>query len=251
MLPIAICDDQRLHGLQTEKVILQCAQAHEPETRFFETSDALLQAIRQDGYAPRIAILDIRMDGMDGITLAQQINALLPSCAVIFLTAYLEYVSDVYESRHVYFILKEQLEQRIGAAIEKALAPQEGVPALCCPFGAERRKVPCSQILYIERILRRTKLQCLSGAEFVCAAPAKLLDGAAGEWFIRCHQSYWVNFQHIAQLEKNEFILSEGTRIPLSRTYRSAAKERFFACMRTMRLPRQPCPPEEQQEPQP
>ena len=87
MLPIAICDDQRLHGLQTEKVILQCAQAHEPETRFFETSDALLQAIRQDGYAPRIAILDIRMNGMDGITLAQQINALLPSCAVIFLTA--------------------------------------------------------------------------------------------------------------------------------------------------------------------
>ena len=43
----------------------------------------------QQGYAPRVAVLDIRMAGMDGSELAKSLNPLVPGCAIIYLTAYL------------------------------------------------------------------------------------------------------------------------------------------------------------------
>ena len=64
MIPIAICDDELLHARQTQAAIRRCeAQA---VTRCFETPLALLAAVTQQGYAPRVAVLDIRMAGMDG-----------------------------------------------------------------------------------------------------------------------------------------------------------------------------------------
>ena len=69
MIPIAICDDELLHARQTQAAIRRCeAQA---VTRCFETPLALLAAVTQQGYAPRVAVLDIRMAGMDGIELAK------------------------------------------------------------------------------------------------------------------------------------------------------------------------------------
>ena len=179
MIPIAICDDELLHARQTQAAIRRCeAQA---VTRCFETPLALLAAVTQQGYAPRVAVLDIRMAGMDGIELAKRLNALVPGCAVIFLTAYLSYAPDVYETRHVYFVLKSELDRRIGSALRAALAELEAVP-----------------------------------------------DGV----FLRCHQSYWANYSHITAMEKDEFVLTGGLRVPISRSYRSAARSAFFANLR-------------------
>ena len=50
--------------------------------------------------------------------------------------------------------------------------------------------------------------------------------------FIRCHQSFWVNFRHVRTLESDCFLLDSGLRIPISRTCRAAAREQFFALLR-------------------
>ena len=55
----------------------------------------------------------------------------------------------------------------------------------------------------------------------------KLLEESRG--FIRCHQSYWVNFRQIETMENDCFLLPGGLRVPISRTYRSTAREQFFS----------------------
>lgn len=207
MIPIAICDDELLHARQTQAAIRRCeAQA---VTRCFETPLALLAAVTQQGYAPRVAVLDIRMAGMDGIELAKRLNALVPGCAVIFLTAYLSYAPDVYETRHVYFVLKNELATAHGY-----------------------RNVPVTNVLFLERILRKTRVVLTDGEELVTAAPAALLEAVPDGVFLRCHQSYWANFSHITGMEKDEFVLTGGLRVPISRSYRSAARSAFFANLR-------------------
>ena len=170
MIPIAICDDELLHARQTQAAIRRCeAQA---VTRCFETPLALLAAVTQQGYAPRVAVLDIRMAGMDGIELAKRLNALVPGCAVIFLTAYLSYAPDVYETRHVYFVLKRELDRRIGSALRAALAETAAPASLQLATAHGYRNVPVTDVLFLERILRKTRVVLTDGEELVTAAPA-------------------------------------------------------------------------------
>ena len=75
-----------------------------------------------------------------------------------------------------------------------------------------------------------------NGTEMVTASPAELLKDVTKGTFIRCHQSYWVNYEHITAMERNEFVLSDGTRIPISRTFCDSAKAAFFSDMRTRRF---------------
>ena len=233
MIPIAVCDDERIHGLRTREVILSHGGVRDPVVQLFETPDALLDAIRLRNYCPRVAVLDIRMEGTDGIRLAEQINDLLPQCAVIFLTAFLEYATDVYETRHVYFILKSELEQRIGSALEKALDGTGMPPRLHLFSSSSVKNILLRDILYLERVLHKTRVQMRKGTEMVTASPAELLKDAPEGAFIRCHQSYWINYEHISAMEKHEFVLTDGTRIPISRTFQDSAKAEFFSHMRT------------------
>jgi len=233
MLRIAICDDQPLHGEAASKAVADCLSRTEAEIRVFDSPERLLDDIGQGGYCPQIAILDIRMDGLDGIELARRLNALSPACAIIFLTSFLEYATEVYDTEHVYFIVKSELKDRIGAAIEKALHTEPVKPLLLYFLvNSSVQAVPAADVLYVERCLRKTKLQMADDTLWTGSTPGSMLKGDAALCFIRCHQSYWVNFRHIRSMHTDSFVLYDGSRIPITRTYRAAAKERFFDCIR-------------------
>ena len=105
MLRIAICDDERIQRRHTAELIDSALAARSADISCFDSSEALLQAV-VSGYAPDIAVLDIQMGEMDGISLAKRLNALTPSCRIIFVTSYLAFATEVYSTEHVYFILK-------------------------------------------------------------------------------------------------------------------------------------------------
>ena len=111
MLRIAICDDERIHRRHTAELIDSALAARSADISCFDSSEALLQAV-VSGYAPDIAVLDIQMGEMDGISLAKRLNALTPSCRIIFVTSYLAFATEVYSTEHVYFILKSQMPFR-------------------------------------------------------------------------------------------------------------------------------------------
>lgn len=233
MHKFAICDDEPLHRERLAQSVQNHLNGQTAELRLFASPAALLQEISDHGYTPGIAIVDIQMDEMSGIELARRINEVLPQCAVIFVTSYLGFATDVYETEHAYFILKSEFDRRIGAALQKALT-RKPLPVLHCPVTHGYRNIPCSQVLCMERILRWTKLTLLDGSEdWTPLTPAELLDADSAQQFIRCHQSYWVNFQQIETMENDCFWLPGGLRIPISRTYRSAAREQFFSRLHT------------------
>ena len=204
MIPIAICDDELLHARQTQAAIRRCeAQA---VTRCFETPLALLAAVTQQGYAPRVAVLDIRMAGMDGIELAKRLNALVPGCAVIFLTAYLSYAPDVYETRHVYFVLKSELDRRIGSALRAALAETAAPASLQLATAHGYRNVPVTDVLFLERILRKIQTKLIlvelhAEATSEKLAMGRMLDGQVS--------AVWGTHTHVPTADT--MILPQGT----------------------------------------
>lgn len=159
MLRISICDDERIHLRHTAELIDSALAARSADISCFDSSEALLQAV-VSGYAPDIAVLDIQMGEMDGISLAKRLNALTPSCRIIFVTSYLAFATEVYSTEHVYFILKSQIDERIGSALEKAVsaidADRGSGAMLPVKVRGGTELIPVKDVKYVERLGRKT-----------------------------------------------------------------------------------------------
>ena len=230
MVHIAICDDDYKQSQKTEKLILKKAERFSPETELFSDGTELIKAVKNGGYTPDLAVLDIHMPGISGIEVAKMLNLLIPECSIIFLTSFLGYATEVYETRHNYFILKSELEERIDAALTKVLADRTQELRIRFREGRTVQTVTASEVLYLERILKKTAIVLCSGKKHFTAAKAEeLLNDVPPGRFVRCHQSFWVNVEKITGMKTESFSLVNGEEIPISRSRKKEAKEAFFA----------------------
>lgn len=178
------------------------------------------------------ALLSDQLGDVNGIDLAKKLHRCLPQCAIIFVSAFLNFATDVYETPHVYFILKSELEQRMDAALKLALSHQEPQQFLHYATASGFRNVPCEQVLYLERVLRKTRIVFTDGLDDLThAVPSEIIPIHYQSRFIHCHQSFWVHYSHVHTMERDCFRLPNQIRIPISRTYRDAARAQFFSCM--------------------
>ena len=230
MVHIAICDDDYKQSQKTEKLILKKAERFSPETELFSDGTELIKAVKNGGYTPDLAVLDLHMPGNSGIEVAKILNLLIPECSIIFLTSFLGYATEVYETRHNYFILKSELEERIDAALTKVLADRTQELRIRFREGRTVQTVTASEVLYLERILKKTAIVLCSGKKHFTAAKAEeLLNDVPPGRFVRCHQSFWVNVEKITGMKTESFSLVNGEEIPISRSRKKEAKEAFFA----------------------
>lgn len=234
MIKIAVCDDSDLHREKIKEIVLKSMHRNETEVCCYSGASALLSAISSGEFIPEIAVLDINMDGMDGISLARRLNELIPDCKIIFISSYLSYAQDVYAVQHVWFILKHDAEFRMEAALSKAVAlikQERGEITVLIKTSEGAKLFRVRDILSFERVGLRTKLLCTDGEVITTKSPSALLDAMQDAVFVRCHQSRWVNLSHIKSLDKDDFILSNGERVNLSRTYKAEAKKQYFENM--------------------
>ena len=230
MVHIAICDDDYKQSQKTEKLILEKAERFSPETELFSDGTELIKAVKNGGYTPDLAVLDIHMPGNSGIEVAKMLNLLVPECSIFFLTSFLGYATEVNETRHNYFILKSELEERIDAALTKVLADRAQELRIRFREGRTVQTVTAPEVLYLERILKKTAIVLCSGKKHFTAAKAEeLLNDVPPGRFVRCHQSFWVNVEKIAGMKTESFSLVNGEEIPISRSRKKEAKEAFFA----------------------
>ena len=90
-----------------------------------------------------------------------------------------------------------------------------------------QRRVPLKNVLYLERVTYRTRVKTLDGELYVRTAPMELIRHLPADSFVRCHQSFWVNVEKISALVGKSFLLADGSKVPISRTYRQSAIEEF------------------------
>lgn len=231
MLRIAVYDDTREHCEEITALLKRELKGRSVEIERFPSSGELMRYLTSGGYMPDVAFLGVELWDGDGIEQAVRLNELVPSCRIIFVANSLHFATEVYRADHVWFILRGELEQRIGPALEKALSLPEFARSrtMLVKGKGKASLVPLERLLYLERDGRKTLIRTESGEYVVSDPPSRLLEGGLAESFIRCHMSYWVNREKIASMECGEFVLCDGTRIPISRTWRAAARAAFLS----------------------
>ena len=109
-----ICVDDE--PLAVEYTLGQCAQLPEiDEAKGFTDARLALDWLRT--HPVELALLDINMPEMDGITLAARIKELYPQTAIVFLTAYKEYAFDAYAVHPAGYLLKPVSLERMTSEL--------------------------------------------------------------------------------------------------------------------------------------
>ena len=114
---ICIDDEKLVLGL----TVAMCRELpSKPEVVGFQTANESLQWLKEN--RADIAILDINMPDLDGITLAAKIKEVQPDVSVIFLTGYSEYAVDAFGLHASGYLLKPVSAERLAAEIDYAMA---------------------------------------------------------------------------------------------------------------------------------
>lgn len=227
-LCIGLCDENPLHLRMIAQEIRRLGRIREIETEIYTWTcgSQLLQEAESSGI--QLYLLEIKMPDMSGIEVAKQLNQLQPSAQIIFISDSLEPVCDIYETEHLYFILKSQLARRLPDALDRALMKlgkaQKGVSFML----HSRRQVtpiPLHSIVCIEKELRKIIITTTHERYEMYAKLQDTLASLPPNDFVQCHRSYIVAFRHIEQICGNEILLSNGQRLPIGRTFMQPLKE--------------------------
>lgn len=112
-----ICVDDE--PLAVEYTLNQCEHLPEiDEAIGFTEAQSALDWIRN--HSADLAILDINMPEIDGITLAARIKQARPKTAILFLTAYKEFAFDAYAVHPTGYLLKPVSQEKLAAEVRYA-----------------------------------------------------------------------------------------------------------------------------------
>lgn len=228
MLKIAICEDNTIHAEMILSVLEK--ELSQPCHTYVFSSGTELLATVSSGFD--IICMDIQLEQgcTSGIQLAQQISLSCPDTQIIFISQFLEYASPVYETKHVYFVYKEQLSTYLPKALLAAVRNLENCHEhyLEFDFNKMHYRIPQREILYLERNLRTTYVHTKDGNVYSTAPKLQELQKQLQPFFCQCHRSFLVNLNTVKTLNRSCAVLSDNTYIPIGRNYYSEIKKNFL-----------------------
>ncbi len=195
--------------------------ANEP-VAFFET-------LKTD--RPDLVLLDVDMDGMNGIELGEKIRKLYENTILIYITGYEKYAFKAFQLRAFHYLLKPVTMGRFRQVLNEALdyIQKEDAGKDEKKFSVQNKgellNLPYRDILYFEKSGHQIKVHSLSRnvyyySNFICLL-AELDDDA----FVQCHQGYIANADKIRAFRDKTLYLDGNIQLPVSRTFAEQVKE--------------------------
>ncbi|MDR1689946.1 MAG: LytTR family transcriptional regulator DNA-binding domain-containing protein [Clostridiales bacterium] len=240
MYRIAIADDNELHMAKLCSVVRNClslgSEGNTANPYLFHTPEEILRYIENTGFAFDIIILDIHFSGSkhNGISIAEHVNFICPSCEIIYVSGNINLIKDIYKTEHTYFVLKSEVNEKIPLAIDKAVKNIEKNrgKSLLLPVKEKMYVVNTNEILYLDHSNRITTVVLANKKIPVYESIEKLLLKINSDLFVHCHKSYAVNLSSVLDYKtKTHFTVQDEITIPISRSFAQTAHARFMKFM--------------------
>jgi two-component system response regulator AlgR len=212
-LSVIIVDDEGPARARLRDLLADIA--HELPNEIVAEADNGLRALAAiDGGGVDVALVDIRMPGMDGIELAHHLSQLEHPPAVIFVTAFDAYAVRAFELNAVDYLLKPVRAPRLLAALQKV--PQSRAldrnrmlrlaqgPRTHLSYHERGRLllIPVATILFLKADLKYVMARTRD-REYLLDESLTHLEHEFGEQFIRLHRSVLAAREAIIGFEKS------------------------------------------------
>lgn len=227
---IAICDDEpvqlalieeyvreycRKSGVPAE--VICCASAVELLFRLDEQSDV------------EVFLLDIQMDGMNGVELARQIRQRNERAALLFITGVSDYIYDGFNLGAINYLLKPIRRDQLEQCLDRAAAQlRQWEDVLVFQLEKETYRIAKRQILYVESEGHYMNVVCADRRLRIKRSMKEMEAALAEACFYRAGRSYILNLDAVERITSKEIEMMGGDRIPVPKGKYREISDRFI-----------------------
>lgn len=230
-----VVDDERLARAELKRLL----SAHPHVELVGEASNgeealALIKASQPD-----LAFLDIQMPGIDGLTLAAQIE---PGCQFVFCTAFDSYAIDAFGLNALDYLVKPIVPERLARTLARiqARSTEASTPVLpmehglLLKFGDRSRIIRLFEIDWIQSVGNHAAVHSKHGVAYVLSPLSRIEDRLDPQYFCRVNRGAIIRLDAIRSLDADVGLgliatLQNGQTVEVSRRAAQQLKSRFDA----------------------
>lgn len=231
---IAIVEDEKVQAEILEKYVLKWAREKNIRAiikKFYNAESFEFSWSMDKRYD--VILLDIQMEGQNGVELAKKIRKKDDILNIIFITGIADYIGVGYDVSALNYLIKPIKKEKLCECLDKCITKipkRQNSILLDTKRGIER--VIQSDIVYIEAFAHFIEINTINNKYMVkkkISAIEKELDQSI---FVRCHRSYIVGAKYIKRIKGNQLELDNGDVIPVSRRRYSNTNMAFIKYFR-------------------
>ena len=228
---IAVIDDSIDEARQLAGFIsTYCSDTHTcQQTTIFNTAADFLRCWQRGSFD--LIFIDIFLrNETSGIRIAERVRRDDDSCTIVFTTSSTDFALKGYEVRALDYMVKPIRYDKFSQTMEYFLSVSRRKQSHYIEVKESRimQKIPIDSILYTDYSNHyiqihlpdktvRTYMRFEDFSRLLLCYPQ----------FLCCYRNCIINMDRVVEMERNEFLLASGDRIPISRSMRLAIHQQY------------------------
>ena len=208
-LKVLLVDDEALARLRLRTLLGDCSAPRAEVLAEAANAVQAMAALSRDAFD--LVLLDIRMPGADGVTLARSMATMAKPPRVVFVTAHAEHAVQAFDVEAVDYLTKPVRLERLQQALQKverivhserASQPEHLEESLIIQDRGGTERVPLTEVLYLKAELKYITVRTANRSYILDGTINELEEKYAAQ-FIRIHRNALVARRAVRSLEKH------------------------------------------------
>ncbi|WP_300278781.1 LytR/AlgR family response regulator transcription factor [Peptacetobacter sp.] len=234
MISIAICEDEKIYRDKLKEFLKKILEQKKYNVEEFDNGESFLDRFESDeSYRENlnIVLLDIQMDGINGMDVARKIREWNKKLKIIFITAVPDFLADGYEVKAFRYLLKpigyEDFCRHFGKCLEEIMDNKESSIVINDLNTDKIVVVPTESILFVETYGRNLLVHTEKNVYKIYKTIGSMEKKLDSDTFFRLHRGYIVNISRIESIKGRTAIVA-GNEVMISRDKIKELKERVM-----------------------
>lgn len=222
---IAICDDLK----EERATIASHAQSYFSNGNICEYDGGADLIFAHEKNRFDLILLDMLMPGLNGIETAEKIRAFDEQIPIIFITTTDDFAVQSYRVLAFDYLLKPVTAETMANCLSRFTKLVPDKRFLSVNYMGVNTDILLSNIVYLESALRKIIFHLPGGKNISLTGKLEEFMTLCDEPdFCRCHKSFIANLSYVEAISGEDFCLSDGTLLRISRTFLNSAKKTYF-----------------------
>lgn len=235
MLKIILCDDEEKDLQQLVDLTMGYLQHYENRPFLVGKTTSALQLLSETerGICYDIYILDIMMEEADGLRLGKAIRESNPRGMIIYVTSSPEYALGAFQIYASGYLMKPVEKEVFEECLDRVVSQMRPKRFYTMKTKSGVINIDLGKLVWIEAVSRIMYFHMEDGQvhessyirqTFESQLEVLFQDGR----FLQPHKSFVINMEYVEKVAARDFLMADGTAVPISRNNLASAKKRYL-----------------------